>query len=195
MMSGQPLFHKLYGPMLSSLPTPIRSLHNVTERKMLRGAARIEIGASSLAHIVSRILRFPPGSENVPLSLVMTPDENGERWERSFGDHKMTTHLKPGATPATVEEHLWPFVAISQIVPDSAGVDQVLMDLRFFALPLPRLLWPRITVREGSEGARYTFSMAIQFPWGAPLIRYSGWLETTALAPAEPAFHYSDRPA
>jgi len=175
---GQPLFHRLYGPALSSLPAPIHTLHDVAERKTFRGAARIEIGAGRIAQFVSRLLRFPPASEKTMLTLVMTPEGNGELWERSFGNFKMTTRLSPGKRPASVEERLWPFTAVSEIKPDSQGVIQVLTGLRCLSVALPRLLWPKMDVREGADGSRYTFSRSIRFPWNTPLILYEGWLET-----------------
>lgn len=184
MTADQPLFHKLYGPALASLPAPIRRLHNVMEPLTLHGAARIAIGKSWLARFVATLLRFPPPGADVPLHLLMSPAEQGERWERSFGDHKMTSRLMPAATRAHVEEHLWPFVATSMVVPDRDGVDQYLTGLNCLAVPLHRTLWPRISIREGSDGDNYTFSMDIRFPWGAPLIRYEGWLDTANLEPA-----------
>ena len=183
MTADPPLFHKLYGPALASLPAPIRRLHDVVEPLTLHGAARIEIGKSWLANFVSNLLRFPPPGEDVPLRLVIAPDGPGERWERSFGGHKMPTRLMPGTNRANVEEHLWPFVATSKVVPDEDGVDQHLTGLKCLGLSLPRALWPRISVREGSDGGHYTFSMAIRFPWGTPLIQYEGWLDTANLNP------------
>ena len=183
MTAHPPLFHKLYGPALTLLPAPIQKLHDVVEPLTVHGAARIEIGTSWLARLTSKLLSFPPPGDDVPLVLIMTPDRNGERWERSFGGHKMTTRLMPGTSRAKVEERLWPFVATSEVVPDEDGVDQHLTGLKCLGLSLPRALWPRISVREGSDGSHYTFSMAIRFPWGTPLIRYDGWLDTANLKP------------
>jgi hypothetical protein len=89
----------------------------------------------------------------------------------------MTTRLGPGHTPGTVRETLWPVTLVSRIDADVSGVDQVMVALHIFGLPLPRVLWPTVRAREGSEGARYTFAMSITLPWGSPLVRYDGWLD------------------
>ena len=54
---------------------------------------------------------------------------------------------------------------------------QVPVAVRLLGLPLPRLLWPKIVAREGTEGSLYRFMIAIALPWGSPLVRYEGWLD------------------
>ena len=55
---------------------------------------------------------------------------------------------------------------------------QVLVALRVFGVPLPRLLWPKLEVGESAEGSLYRFMVRVELPWGAPLGQYEGWLET-----------------
>ena len=85
-----------------------------------------------------------------------------------------------GALSGTVEERLWPLTATSRLEANDSGVTQVLVGLRVLGLKLPRLLWPRLLVREGSDGSRYTYSVTAALQWGAPLGHYQGWLDTEA---------------
>ncbi|HXG80074.1 MAG TPA: hypothetical protein VNJ31_12155, partial [Methyloceanibacter sp.] len=55
------------------------------------------------------------------------------------------------------------FVA-SRLDRDGAGVTQVLVGFRVLGLTLPRTLWPKLEVREGADGTRYRFSIAVYFP-------------------------------
>jgi hypothetical protein len=102
----------------------------------------------------------------------MQPVDQGEVWERRFGDHLMRTSLSPGMRPGTIEERLWPFTATSRLDRDEQGVSQVLVSLRVLGLKLPPSLWPRLLVREGSDGSRYIFSVTAALPWEAPLGHY-----------------------
>jgi hypothetical protein len=90
----------------------------------------------------------------------------------------MTTQLRPGRLPRTVEEAVWPLTAVSRLDPDDEGVTHVLVGLRLLGIPLPRALWPRLEVLESADGTRYGFSVKAAFPWGAPIGKYQGWLET-----------------
>ena len=108
----------------------------------------------------------------------MEPDGEGEIWRRAFGAHRMTTRLRPGRKPRTVEETVRPLTAISRLDADEEGVTQVLVGLRLLGVSLRRALWPRLEVRESAEGTRYCFSVTAAFPWGAPIGHYQGWLVT-----------------
>lgn len=112
----------------------------------------------------------------MPILIHMQPDGDGETWRREFAGHPLTTHLRAGRTPGTIEEALWPVTAVLQLEPDKDGVQQVLIGLRLFGLLLPRFLWPDLDVRESAEGDRYRFRVVMKLG-GVPLEAYEGWLE------------------
>jgi hypothetical protein len=123
------------------------------------------------------MLGFPPPAGRVTLTITMEPDGEGEIWRRAFGAHRMTTRVKPGHLPRTVEETVWPLTAVSRLDPNRDGVTQVLVGLRLLGVPLPKALWPRLEVRESAEATRYGFSVTAAFPGGASIGHYEGWLE------------------
>ncbi len=173
-----PLFHRLYGEALTRLPSPIVKLHDITDARTWHGEACVSQGSSLAARFLCWLLGFPPAAEAVPLTVTMEPERGGEMWRRAFGAHPMTTRLRPGRAPHTVEETVWPLTAISRLEPDGSGVTQVLVGLRLLGIAPPRALWPKLAVRESAEGSRYRFSVTAAFPWGAPIGHYEGWLET-----------------
>jgi hypothetical protein len=178
-MPEVPLFHRLYGEeALARLPKPIVKLHDIAEPRVWHGEAEVRQGGSFTARLICRLFGFPPPAERVALTVAMEPDGEGEIWRRAFGGHPMTTTLRAGPLPGTVEERFWPFAALSRLEADAAGVTQVLVGLRALGVPLPRVLWPRLAVRESAEGSLYRFSVRVGFPWGAPLAHYEGWIET-----------------
>ena len=177
MSDDAPLFHQAYGAGLHDLPGPIVRTHAVMERLEHSGEAIIESGPSFVARLLCRILRFPPPSPSIPLHVTMTREQGGEHWRRQFGTHVMESRFRPGPTAGTVSEKLGPLTGISFLDTDTEGVTQLLVGMRCFGLPLPRFLWPKLDVREGTDGPRYTFSMSIRLPWNALLVRYRGWLK------------------
>jgi hypothetical protein len=176
-MAVTPLFHRLYGDALTLLPGPIVKLHDISRPRVWHGEAQVSQGDSFAARLVCGALGFPPPAERVALTVTMEPNGGGEIWQRAFGSHLMTTELRPGRLPRTVEETVWPLTAISRLDPDEGGVTQILVGLRMLGLPLPPALWPRLDVRESADGARYRFSVKAAFPWGTPIGHYQGWLE------------------
>ena len=177
-MQEAPLFHRLYGDALNRLPSPIVKLHDISGPRTWHGEAQVSQGGSRAARLICRMLGFPPPADRVKLTVTMEPAGEGEIWRRRFGVRPMTTTLKAGALPGSVEERFWPFAAVSRVDADTAGVTQVLVALRVFGLPLPRWLWPKLDVRESADGTRYRFSVTAAFPGGAFIGHYEGWLET-----------------
>ena len=176
-MQDLPLFHRLYGDALPRLPAPIVSIHDVRETRTWRGEALVAQGTSLAARLLCRLFRFPPAGEAVPLVVVMEPDGEGEIWRRRFAGRPMTTRLVAGNLPGTVAETLAAVTLISRLDADAGGVMQVPVEVRLLGQPLPHFLWPKIVARESTEGSLYRFMIAIALPWGAPLVRYEGWLD------------------
>jgi hypothetical protein len=177
-MHALPLFHRLYGDDLSRLPAPIVTIHDVRDIRTWHGEATVAQGTSFAARLLCRLLRFPPSGGDVPLVVVMERDGAGKIWRRRFADRPMTTRLVPGLLPGTVAETLSPVTLVSRLDVDAGDVMQVPVAVRLLGLPLPQFLWPEIIARETTEGALYRFMIAIDLPWGAPLVRYEGWLDS-----------------
>ncbi|MEZ5924539.1 MAG: DUF4166 domain-containing protein [Hyphomicrobiaceae bacterium] len=176
-MTDLPLFHRAYGVGLARLPAPIRDLHASAGERRFEGRATVERGDTLLARATAVLLRFPPAGIDQHLSLRIRCVGRQEEWARQFDGRPMVTHLSAGSTPDSVVERRFPVSAQSRLHPDASGVTQTLIGLRFLGLPVPRALWPRLDVREGSTGDRYTFQMRIEDPWGRLVVAYRGWLE------------------
>ncbi len=57
------------------------------------------------------------------------------------------------------------------------GLRHVPIGVRLLGIPLPRVVWPTLDVREDADGETYRYSVAIHL-WGMLLVRYAGHLET-----------------
>ncbi len=176
-----PLFHRAYGEAaLRTLPPPVVAMHEVRDVRTWHGRATVTHGTTRLARLANWILRFPPAGRDQELSVRMCVTPQGEMWTRRFDGRLLVSYLEPGPAARTIRERLGPISAISRMATDATGVDQPLLAVQVLGLPIPASLRPRLDVREGTDGARYTFRMRAADPWGRLLIAYEGWLDTSA---------------
>jgi uncharacterized protein DUF4166 len=178
---GLPLFHRAYGQALQRIPRAIVHIHDIGEGKTWQGEAAIAMGTSFLAKAIGTIAGFPPPADAVPVTVEMTPAGDGEIWRRKFGACPFNTQVRAGKLPGTIEETLGVVTAVLRLVPDDTGVQQIPEGYRLFGIPLPRMVWPELDVRESAEGDRYRFKVAMRL-WGVPIQRYEGWLDATGAA-------------
>lgn len=159
-----PLFHRAYGADLQIVPAPIRRLHDVFDVHDYSGVATVQRGDSLLSRLICIFMGFPPSGEGMPLSIRLQKTEDGERWSRSFADWPLETRFCAGATDGSITETLGALGATSRMDVDDEGVSQVLIGLTFLGIPLPRMLWPRLFVRESANGNQYRFVMTLFRP-------------------------------
>lgn len=172
-----PLFHRVLGEDAKRVPAAILAVHDVGDSAVWHGEATVETGRSLLARLVRSCLGFPPSAGRVPLSVEMTPAGSGEVWRRRFGAHAMTSRLVPGSAPGTIEETLGGVTVCLRLRPDARGVQQITENVRLAGIPLPKLFWPTLNIRESADGDVYRFDVAMHL-WGRLLLRYEGYLDT-----------------
>lgn len=184
-MSRAPLFHRAYGEGLNALPAPIRDLHDVHGDRSFEGRVSVERGITAMARLFAALMRFPPTATDQRLTLRIRRDSDSEEWARCFDSRPMVSRLSAGRAENSVIERLFPIAATSRVLPDTEGVTQQLVGLRVLGLPVPRAYWPKLDVREGADGDRYTFRMRIEDPWGRLVVAYNGWVVPAENSPGE----------
>ncbi|MEM9589951.1 MAG: DUF4166 domain-containing protein [Pseudomonadota bacterium] len=172
-----PLFHRVVGEALSDLSPPVVAIHDVGDGKTWHGAATVEVGRSLLARLVSAVVGFPPTATSVPLTVEMAPYGDGERWVRKYGDAPLVSYIIPGPTPGMIEETMSGVTVCLRLDTEDGGLRHVPTGVRLFGVPLPRVLWPTLDVREDADGELYRYSVAMHL-WGMLLVCYAGNLET-----------------
>lgn len=173
-----PLFHRAYGAALERIPQPIVRVHDIDSGRTWRGQATIAVGSSLIAKAVRAAAGLPPAGDQVPLAVEMTPDGDGEIWQRRFGNFPLNTRVCAGRVPGTVDERLGPVTATLRLAADETGVQQIPEGYRLLGVSLPKVLWPQLDVRESAEGGIYRFKVVMRL-WGVLIQNYEGWLETT----------------
>jgi hypothetical protein len=86
------LYPSLLGAAWNLLPEAVRRGHDTARPFCYRGALCVRGGRSTAARWVAALLRLPRPGEKVPVRLVVTPEGEGCRWRRSFGNRTLTTH-------------------------------------------------------------------------------------------------------
>ena len=170
-----PLFADYLGQSYPELPAAVRALHDLRAPSRWVGRASVTRGPSLWARVIAFAFRFPPATEDIDVTVTMTPQNGGELWQRQFGAARFWSFLK--VQNGQMTERFGPFtftlglhVAERQLhFPVKAG--------RLGPIPFPRFLLPISVAREYEDAGRFHFDVALSAPvTGAPMVHYQGWL-------------------
>lgn len=175
------LYPRLVGPGWANLGEPVRRLHMGTST--LRGSGKFTIrqGERGPARLLARLMRLPSTGIDVPVKLVVTPHEDGERWDRTFGQTPFVTEQRAGEGfmierigPTEVSYHLE--VAGGALYYRHTGTALRVGPIR---LPFPRWLAPHITARESAmpDEKSTHISVKVTLPLIGLLVSYKGYIE------------------
>lgn len=184
---GAPLYERVMGQAnWARLPAAVRDAHDVHDRRVFAGEARISAGSSVLAWIVARVMRFPPAVERTPVRVTMQRNEDGsETWTREFGRHRFRSTLsrRDSDPPGRIRERFGPMTFRMALPVDETGLQMPLERGQWLGIPLPRWLTPRSDTREfvDAEG-RFRFDVDISLPMLGRVVRYEGWLRPETLS-------------
>lgn len=179
MTSKAPLFAGYLGESYADLPPAVRDLHNVTAPSQWAGRASVTRGTSRWARLIAFLFRFPSATDDIAVTVTMTPQQGGELWQRQFGAARFWSFLR--VQDGQMTERFGPLtftlglhVADGQLhFPVRAG--------RVGPVPFPRFLLPVSVAREYEDAGRFHFDVALSAPiTGAPMVHYRGWLAHTA---------------
>ena len=178
-------FQCALGADFAKLPTALQRFHSSDgAANRFSGRACVEHGVGLLPAAAIKLGGFPPATSDIPITITVTPHDNGERWERLFGSHKTTSHLHYDAATSTINERFR--VVACSIVPtlfeDALAV--AVTRASVLGIPLPQFMSPRSSSREWQDDQRrFCFDIAAYLGRNTLLIRYSGWLKVDVTTP------------
>ena len=147
---------------------------------------RIVHGRNWCARLLARVLRMPRAGEGVATELIVTRDEGGERWLRTFADQRLNSrqYLVAGGTIAerfgVIEFRFRREESGGTTSYRQVGVSVVVGPLR---VPLPRLCSPVVTAREDAAGPRSRHvDVRVELPLVGPLLAYDGTIDVDEAA-------------
>ena len=174
-LDTRPLYARVLGEAWHRLPATIRALHGEGGASEVRGEARVERGRG-LASLAARVARFPPPSARVPLHVSFVAHDGGERWERRFGPHRMTSvqWQGRGSADGLLCERMGAARIEMALVESGGKLEFVMRGWRLLGIPMPRFLGPTLTSWEQATGDGVRFLVEIGHPLVGMVVRYSG---------------------
>ncbi|MEL6838693.1 MAG: DUF4166 domain-containing protein [Pseudomonadota bacterium] len=171
-----PLFARFLGGDFAHLPQTVQQAHRVPAPRRLTGRARVTRGTSLWARGLAAIFRFPRETDDIAVSVLMTPEGNGETWERQFGKQTFRSHLRMDAD--TMTERFGPFTFTLNLHVAAGALHFPVAAGRLGPVPLPRFLLPISIAREFETDGRFHFDVRLQAPLtGSLMVHYQGWLD------------------
>jgi hypothetical protein len=173
------LYAAVLGDGWGGLAPSVRRLHGGGGRG--EGTFRVRRGATILARLLAWLLRMPRAADAVTVTLRVASDATGERWTRSFGGAQVETlqWLREGLLVEAFG--LVQCVFRLRVLGGGFMFEQVASRFggRRFAVPLPRLLAPRIEGRCDADGDSVRVDVAILAPVVGLLVGYEGRVHAT----------------
>lgn len=181
------LYAALLGPAWATLAPEVRALH--AGGAEARGRFRVLHGAGWLARVLARVLRMPPASDGIDVTLLVERLRGGERWTRWFGDRRLRS-LQWSRRGQLVEGYGGVQCVFRLEAEGGALVFRQVgarVGLRAVALPLPRWLAPRVQGRAspGDDGVRV--DIRIHAPLLGLIVAYEGCVAPAGVAAHPPA--------
>lgn len=171
-----PLFEAFLGEDLEHLPAQVRRLHDVPAPRRWTGRAKVTRGASLWARTIAAAFGFPPATDDTPVTVTMTPQDEGELWERQFGDKTFWSFLK--VKDGQMTERFGPLTFTLGLHVAGGQLHFPVISGRLGPIPFPKAFLPISIAREYEEDGRFHFDVALQAPFtGALMVHYQGWLE------------------
>ena len=174
--SDTPLFASYLGDRFGALPATVRALHELYAPSRWTGRASVTRGPSLWARFIAKVFGFPPATDDIAVTVCMTPQGGGELWERSFGAARFWSFLK--VRNGRMTERFGPFTFTLGLHVAEGQLHFPVTSGRLGPLPFPRFLLPISIAREFEAKGRFHFDVALYAPLtGAPMVHYQGWLE------------------
>ncbi|MEQ1943049.1 DUF4166 domain-containing protein [Mesorhizobium sp. VNQ89] len=178
-IADAPLYRKVLGTAFSALPPRLQQLHDSTEPRQWRGFAEVRRGRGPLAALAAAFVGFPKAAARVPVTVAFTPENDAERWTRTF-DGKSFSSLQWAGTGRN--EHL----LMERFGIATFALALVVQEGRLFlvprrwsvlGIPMPRFLLPGGSTFEAEEDGQFCFNVEISMPLIGLIVAYKGRLE------------------
>ena len=180
------LFRRALGEAFDLIPPPLQQGHEVADRLVLSGRGSVEGARSSAGRLLARVMGFPAESSDVPVSVEMRVDGEGEIWTRCFGDARFRSRLAPcQGQSSRLLERFGLLTFELELTAGTTGLDYAITRGRLGFIPLPSFLVPRSFAKERVDSAgRFCFDVPITLPGVGLLVHYRGWLAPEKEHPA-----------
>jgi len=177
--AAAPLYRRLLGSAWTTLPQPIRALHDLQSTLTAQGMATVERGRGWLARVVASLFRFPQAGQEIPVAVVFTRDGGRETWRRKFAGRGFVSTQEEGRRrfEHLLCERFGPLAFGLALAVKEQRLHLVVRGWSFLGIPLPLALAPGGEAFEAVDAGRFAFSVEIAHPWTGLIVRYRGTLD------------------
>lgn len=175
----QDLCRKVLGSAFETLPESVKALHDSKAPRRWQGHAEVRRGRGVIAKAVAWLIGFPIASTEVPVSVVLAPEAQGERWIRDFGGKTFSSfqHCGTGKNDNLLVER---FGVISVALALVVEHDRLYLIPRRWScagVPLPQFLLPGGQSFETERDGQFCFDVEICAPLIGLIVSYKGVLQ------------------
>jgi hypothetical protein len=170
-----PLFQRFLGAEFDALPPSVRAAHQVYGPRRWAGRASVTRGGSALSRLIGALFRFPQATDDISVQVTMTPMNEGEVWERRFGEQVFRSELH--RNDADMTERFGPFTFTLGLHVREGQLHFPVRSGRLGPLRLPKWLLPQSIAHEYEADGKFHFDVALKAPLtGALIVHYKGSL-------------------
>ncbi len=170
-----PLFVRHLKEDFEVLPELVQHAHQVYGPRRLTGRATVARGTSLLSRLIGALFGFPKATDDIAVTVTMTPDGAGEVWERQFGDKVFRSVLRQQDGKMT--ERFGPFTFVLGLHVRDGTLQFPVLSGRLGPVSLPQFLLPQSIAHEYAEDGTFHFDVALKAPLtGALIVHYRGTL-------------------
>ena len=161
------LYQRILGERFTELAPEIQALH-----------AQVGIKDGEITLRVSplmQLLGYPPPCKDAPMWFATREEDDTAIWLRQIKDRELRSELWQAGPH--IAERMGAVTVTSALVIEAGAVRLEPKAVRFFDIPLPKVLWPRVEAREWGDSGKYRFKIEVRAPLaGFVLLAYEGWL-------------------
>lgn len=174
-----PLYRKVLGPAFDTLPKQVMALHDATCIRKWTGLAQVRRGKNWIAHVIARVIGFPKASDDVPVSVTLTPEQDGELWTRDFDGKEFSSfqELGTGKNDYLLVERFGIIDVSIALVVDGERLFLIPRRWSCLGIPLPGVLLPTGQSYEAEIDGKFRFDVEITAPLIGLIVAYKGELE------------------
>lgn len=174
-MSRLSLFEQVLGDGYARLPPAVQRFHRLSGHTVLHGWVETQAPETMLARALAVCLGAPRSASSGPIRFELTSDPTAETWTRHFPTRTMTSSMRLVA--GHVEESLGSARLTFSMVPTEGRLSMQLVKMRFFGVPCPTWMLPRIVAEERGIDDQLHFHITAELPFVGRVASYRGHLE------------------
>lgn len=169
------VYQQHMGTAYAELAPEVQAFHALQGSYRLRGEVDVIGAETPWGRLLSLVMRFPASSPQQPFEFHLRTEGGKEVWQRRFPTRVMQSSMCI-RSPYLVES-FGPMQCRFLLRAEKQTLVMEPQGIRWFGLPLPAFLLPRITATERGANGKLHFDVSARWPGRYLTVAYRGWLD------------------